>query len=59
VIQDICIPSDRKILAGWPEVDVYGRWGLDFMRPLMEDMVKADPTQRPTIDEVVARFADI
>lgn len=29
------------------------------MRPLMEDMVKVDPTQRPTIDEVVARFADI
>ncbi|KAJ7354603.1 hypothetical protein DFH08DRAFT_855393 [Mycena albidolilacea] len=29
------------------------------MRPLVDDMVQADPAKRPTIDEVVARFADI
>ncbi|KAJ6625319.1 hypothetical protein B0H10DRAFT_638547 [Mycena sp. CBHHK59/15] len=29
------------------------------MRPLVTDMVNADPTKCPTIDEVVARFEEI
>jgi hypothetical protein len=38
---------------------VYGRLGFEFMRPLVDDMVQADPTKRPTIDQVVTRFAEI
>ncbi|THH29256.1 hypothetical protein EUX98_g4915 [Antrodiella citrinella] len=30
--------------------------GFEFMEPLVNDMVQADPTKRPTIDEVVVRF---
>ncbi|KAK0188455.1 hypothetical protein F5146DRAFT_932615, partial [Armillaria mellea] len=32
------------------------RTGLDFLRPLVEDMVKDNPSERPTIDDVVVRF---
>lgn len=33
--------------------------GLEFMDPLIKDMVQDDPKKRPTMDEVVKRFADI
>ena len=33
--------------------------GLEFMQPLITDMVQEDPTKRPKMDEVVARFAEI
>ncbi|CAL1706317.1 unnamed protein product [Somion occarium] len=33
--------------------------GVEFMAPLVADMVQADPSKRPTIDEVVQRFEDI
>jgi len=36
-----------------------GRKGLGFMQELIADMVKDDPKQRPTMDEVVTRFGDI
>ncbi|KAJ6555187.1 hypothetical protein DFH09DRAFT_1493362 [Mycena vulgaris] len=36
-----------------------GREGFEFMRPLVADMVKRDPKERPTIDEVVGRFETI
>ncbi len=29
------------------------------MEPLVTDMVQDDPTKRPTMDEVVARFSEI
>ena len=32
------------------------RKGLDFMKSLVADMVKDDPKERPTMDEVVKRF---
>lgn len=35
------------------------RSGFDFMRPLVTDMTQADPSKRPTIDEVVERFETI
>ncbi|KDQ51608.1 hypothetical protein JAAARDRAFT_41078 [Jaapia argillacea MUCL 33604] len=35
------------------------RIGFEFMEPLVADMVQDDPSKRPTIDEVEARFADI
>jgi len=33
--------------------------GLDFMWPLVTDMVQEDPSKRPTMDEVVSRFEKI
>ncbi|KAI0072000.1 kinase-like protein [Panus rudis PR-1116 ss-1] len=33
--------------------------GLQFMEPLINDMVQTDPSKRPTMDEVVKRFDDI
>ncbi|CAL1706314.1 unnamed protein product [Somion occarium] len=33
--------------------------GLDFMEPLVADMVQDDPSKRPKIDEVVKRFEKI
>ncbi|KAI0265981.1 hypothetical protein BC834DRAFT_824509 [Gloeopeniophorella convolvens] len=33
--------------------------GLEFMLPLINDMVLEDPSKRPTMDEVVARFETI
>ncbi|KAF7422584.1 hypothetical protein PC9H_010740 [Pleurotus ostreatus] len=33
--------------------------GFDFMKPLVADMTQADPTKRPTMDEVVERFEKI
>lgn len=32
---------------------------FDFMKPLIEDMVAADPSSRPDMDEVVSRFEGI
>ncbi|PBK71978.1 hypothetical protein ARMSODRAFT_1016965 [Armillaria solidipes] len=32
------------------------RIGLDFLRSLVEDIVKENPSDRPTIDDVVMRF---
>jgi len=32
--------------------------GLEFLKPLVNDMVADDPTIRPTMDEVVLRFND-
>ncbi|KZT10870.1 uncharacterized protein LAESUDRAFT_672427 [Laetiporus sulphureus 93-53] len=33
--------------------------GVEFMQPLVHDMVDDDPAKRPTIDQVVTRFADL
>jgi hypothetical protein len=33
--------------------------GLEFIEPLIADMVLENPTKRPTMDEVVTRFAEI
>ncbi|KAF8838515.1 hypothetical protein BDN67DRAFT_971432 [Paxillus ammoniavirescens] len=33
--------------------------GFEFMQPLVADMIQADPSKRPTMDEVVARFDTI
>ena len=33
--------------------------GFDFVQDLILDMVKADPTARPTIEEVELRFNEI
>lgn len=41
------------------ETFIQEKIGFDFMQPLVADMVQDDPNQRPTIDEVVARFEKI
>jgi hypothetical protein len=33
--------------------------GFDFVEPLVNDMTQVDPMKRPTMDEVVSRFANI
>ena len=35
------------------------RTGLDFLRPLVEDMVKDNSSEQPTIDDVVVRFDEL
>ncbi|EIW62688.1 uncharacterized protein TRAVEDRAFT_69009 [Trametes versicolor FP-101664 SS1] len=35
-------------------LDVYT--GLDFMKPIVDDMVRDEPASRPNMDQVVARF---
>ncbi|TFK64548.1 hypothetical protein BDN72DRAFT_802049 [Pluteus cervinus] len=42
-----------------PEFDRPGHYGLEFMQPLVKDMVHEDPTKRPTMDEVIQRFHEI
>ena len=32
---------------------------MEFMQPLVDDMVQDEPEKRPTIDEVIARFDEI
>lgn len=32
---------------------------IDFVLPLVEDMIQADPSKRPTMAEVVDRFSKI
>ena len=44
------------IAQGEPEVKKPGRFGFEFLRPLLSDMIQEDPAKRPTIDEVVSRF---
>ncbi|KAJ7782455.1 hypothetical protein DFH07DRAFT_909280 [Mycena maculata] len=39
--------------------DHEGLEGFEFMRPLVNDMVKRNPEERPKIDEVVERFEKI
>ncbi|KAH9937740.1 hypothetical protein B0H21DRAFT_758124 [Amylocystis lapponica] len=34
-------------------------YGVESLEPLVADMIQADPQSRPTIDEVIARFAEI
>ena len=34
-------------------------YGLEFMQPLIADMVQEDPTKRPNMGEVVTRFAEM
>ena len=33
--------------------------GFEFMAPLIADMVQEDPSKRPTMGEVTARFSEI
>jgi len=53
-------PTDVYYLGNLVRKDYMQRYhGLEFMQPLVADMVHEDPTRRPNMDEVVTRFADI
>lgn len=42
------------------EVSIHSKvLGLEFLRPLVDDMVQAEPSKRPTIDQVIDRFETI
>ncbi|TFK74310.1 hypothetical protein BDN72DRAFT_833659 [Pluteus cervinus] len=48
----------RRLITEGTDIDI-GYYGMDFIEPLIKDMVQDDPAKRPTIDEVVTRFEDI
>ncbi|KAI8993985.1 hypothetical protein BD414DRAFT_535053 [Trametes punicea] len=48
-------PPSRLVANNGPQ----GYKGMDFMKPLVDYMVQDEPTKRPTIGEVVARFNDL
>ncbi|KAH9971406.1 kinase-like domain-containing protein [Lactifluus volemus] len=53
-------PTDVYYLGNLVREDYIQKYhGLDFIKPLINDMVHEDPTKRPTMDEVVTRFAEI
>lgn len=45
--------------GGQGTLSTSAKLGFDFMEPLVADMVKDDPNERPTMDEVVQRFETI
>ncbi|KAJ7680929.1 hypothetical protein DFH06DRAFT_1077918 [Mycena polygramma] len=51
------VKSRRR--QGFPPMGIRPKYGFGFMKSLVSDMVQDDPTKRPTIDEVVARFDKI
>ena len=54
----VCIPCS---LTGTPFLNCMNQKYHDFgfVEPLIVDMVQEDPAKRPTMDEVVTRFAEI
>ncbi|KAG6848030.1 hypothetical protein H0H93_004070 [Arthromyces matolae] len=49
----------RNFLDGWTVFNIKPKEGFEFIRELISDMVKDNPQERPTMDEVVARYDDI
>jgi len=53
-------PTDVYYLGNLVREDNMQKYhGLEFMQPLIVDMVQEDPKTRPNMDEVVSRFAEI
>ncbi|VDB94268.1 unnamed protein product [Peniophora sp. CBMAI 1063] len=53
-------PTDVWYLGNLIQVEfIEGYTGFGFMKKLVADMTKDDPAERPTMDEVVARFENI
>ncbi|KAG6847948.1 hypothetical protein H0H93_004699 [Arthromyces matolae] len=46
-------------LDGVEELEIKPKHGFEFMRELVSDMVKDNPQERPTMDQVVTRYDDI
>ncbi|TFK74330.1 hypothetical protein BDN72DRAFT_81540 [Pluteus cervinus] len=49
----------REYIIEGIELEFKGHYGMDFLNPLINDMVQNDPAKRPTMDEVVKRFEEI
>ncbi|KAJ3512558.1 hypothetical protein NLJ89_g3445 [Agrocybe chaxingu] len=50
----------REFTEGHPDIErIRGYNGLDFLKPLVSDMVQDDPSKRPTMKEVVRRFDEV
>ncbi|KAJ7797156.1 kinase-like domain-containing protein [Mycena olivaceomarginata] len=49
----------RRYFIECTEYECPKRRGLRFLLPLVDDMVKIDPTERPTMDEVVLRYHEL
>ncbi|KAH9850492.1 kinase-like domain-containing protein [Lenzites betulinus] len=50
-------PTDIYYLGNMLRMHVLQEFkGAEFLSPLVRDMVQEDPTERPTIDEVIQRF---
>ncbi|TFK74323.1 hypothetical protein BDN72DRAFT_744001, partial [Pluteus cervinus] len=49
----------REYIIEGTELEFKGHSGMDFLKPLINDMVQDDPAKRPTMDEVVIRFEEI
>ncbi|KAH9162946.1 hypothetical protein EDB89DRAFT_2023475 [Lactarius sanguifluus] len=53
-------PTDVYYLGNFVREDYMERYdGLEFMQPLISDMIQEDPAKRPNMDEIVARFSEI
>jgi len=53
-------PTDVYYLGNMiREFFIQGKFGFEFMVPLVNDMVQDEPTKRPTMEEVVARFDEL
>jgi len=53
-------PTDIYYLGNLVREDFLQTYhGVEFMQPLVDDMVQDEPERRPTIDEVVSRFMDM
>ncbi|KAI0744026.1 hypothetical protein C8Q80DRAFT_1184592, partial [Daedaleopsis nitida] len=53
-------PTDIYYIGNMVRTTVLQRFrGLEFMNGLVQDMVRTDPSQRPTIQEVTRRFDEI
>ncbi|KAI0633259.1 kinase-like domain-containing protein [Trametes polyzona] len=53
-------PTDVYYLGSLIDQDFLQKGSsLDFMKPLIADMIQDDPAKRPTMDEVVARYAKL
>ncbi|KAG6920134.1 hypothetical protein DXG01_004900 [Tephrocybe rancida] len=59
---DVCCIGNvvrQGFLDGRPNLKVKPKQGFEFMRELITDMTDSDPSKRPTMDEVVARYEKI
>ncbi|CAL1706324.1 unnamed protein product [Somion occarium] len=52
-------PTDIYYVGNLIREDFLQTTGLEFMGPLVADMVQDDPSERPNIDEVIRRFEQI
>lgn len=58
-------PTDVYCLGNWIRedflegVDFSRRLGLEFLRPLVDEMTRIEPDERPTMDQVLAKYESL